>query len=386
MKKHRVAVVVGTRPEAVKMAPVIRALARSRELVPVTISTSQHRDMVRQVLGCFGIRRFTDLHIMRQGQTLSGLSSRLAAGLGRCFAARALDAVLVQGDTSSALFGGLCAFYRQIRVGHVEAGLRTGDRYSPFPEEMNRRLLSPLATWHFAPTAEAAKRLRCEGVPAAAIHLTGNTVVDALRWMAPRCNSVALKQLVGAKAMGQRLILVTCHRRESFGLPIRRVARAIEKIARTHPEVVILFSVHPNPEVRSAVEPCLGSIANVVLSPPLDYDRFLTCLQHAYFVLSDSGGVQEEATALGKPVLVLRDQTERQEGVQAGALKLVGTDAARIVRESERLLRDPDVHRQMGRASNVFGDGKSAERIVGILERCLRREPKAALRRPPLVC
>jgi UDP-N-acetylglucosamine 2-epimerase (non-hydrolysing) len=369
MKRQPVAVIVGTRPEAVKMAPVIRALAKSKSLAPLVVSTSQHQQMTRQILGSFGLRVDHDLKVMRKGQTLWDLSGRLAAKLGNFFDANKVAAVLVQGDTTSAFFGGLCAFYHKIPVGHIEAGLRTQEMYSPFPEEMNRTMLGSLASWHFAPTGDAVQRLHAENIPAARIFMTGNTVVDALRWMVPKCSAAPLKKLIGAAAMKRRLILVTCHRRESLGAPMAAVADAIATVARENADTVVLFPVHPNPAVRALVMPKLQGIANVVLCEPLDYDQFLSCLKHAYLVLSDSGGVQEEATALGKPVLVLRESTERQEGVKAGALKLVGTDAKLIVRESRKLLRDAAAYRRMSRASNVFGDGRSAERIVKILER-----------------
>jgi UDP-N-acetylglucosamine 2-epimerase (non-hydrolysing) len=373
MKRARVAVIVGTRPEAIKMAPVILALAKSRTLVPINISTSQHSHMVDQVFRNFGLRIHYDLRVMRESQTLWDLSGRLVTALGRFLKAHPVSAALVQGDTSSAFFGGLCAFYHQIPVGHVEAGLRTGNCYSPFPEEMNRTLLGSLARWHFAPTIDAVKRLRAEGVPAEAIYLTGNTVVDALRWMAPRCGNLPLKRLIGADAMARRLVLVTCHRRESLGAPMEAVAKAIANIAQTQSDIVVLFPMHPNPAVRRKIVPALEAIPNVVLCEPLDYDQFLSCLKHAFMVISDSGGVQEEATALGKPVLVLRRETERQEGIKAGALKLVGTDTKQIVRESRRLLGDARAYQRMCRASNVFGDGHSAKRIVGILERSLQQ-------------
>lgn len=371
MKKKRVAVIVGTRPEAVKLAPVIRALKRSRKLEPVTISTSQHQQLTRQILESFGVGVDHDLRVMRRDQTLWDLSGRLASKLGRLYEQQSLDAVLVQGDTTSAFFGGLCAFYHKIPVGHVEAGLRTGNSYSPFPEEMNRKLLGALATWHFPPTREAAKCLRREGVSGRTIYLTGNTVVDALRWMVPRCGDAPLKKLIGINRMSRRLILVTCHRRESFGQPMESVAEALAMLASEHAGIIILFPVHPNPAVRKAVLPRLSGVANVVLCEPLAYGHFLSCLKHAHMVLSDSGGVQEEATALGKPVLVLREATERQEGVRAGALKLVGTEKSRIVREAGSLLNDPRLHRSMCRASDVFGDGRAAGRIVQVLEDAL---------------
>jgi UDP-N-acetylglucosamine 2-epimerase (non-hydrolysing) len=369
--KHRVAVIVGTRPEAVKMAPVIRALKRSRILSPITLCTSQHLQMTRQILRSFGVKVNHDLKVMRNGHTLWDLSGRLATKLGRFLQRHRVDAVLVQGDTTSAFFGGLCAFYHKIPVGHVEAGLRTGNSYSPFPEEMNRTLLGSLATWHFPPTQDAVEQLRRENVPDEVIYLTGNTVVDALRWMAPRCSNAPLRKLIGAAAMKKRLILVTCHRRESFGQPMESVAHAIATVARENADVVVLFPVHPNPAVRAAVVPRLSNVPNVVLCEPLDYERFLACLKNAYLVLSDSGGVQEEATALGKPVLVLRETTERQEGVKAGALKLVGTDADRIVQECRRLLRDARAYRRMCRASDVFGNGHASELIVKTLEKSL---------------
>jgi UDP-N-acetylglucosamine 2-epimerase (non-hydrolysing) len=370
--KLRVAVIVGTRPEAIKMAPVIRALVQSRSLEPITVCTSQHRHMVHQIFRSFGIRDYHDLHVMRKSQTLWDLSGRLATKLGRFFAEFPVGAVLVQGDTSSAFFGGLCAYYHQIPVGHVEAGLRTGNMYFPFPEEMNRRLLSAVATWHFAPTPEAAVRLAQEGIARRAIHVTGNTVVDALRWMAPRCKELPIKRLLGRENFTHKLILVTCHRRESLGAPMRSVATALAAMARSRSsEVAILFPVHPNPAVRKSVLPVLHDLPNVVLCEPLDYEHFLAALKHAHMVISDSGGVQEEATALGKPVLVLRSETERQEGVRAGALKLVGTDKSRIVREASRLLDNGRAYERMCRASTVFGDGKAAQRIVKLIENSL---------------
>jgi UDP-N-acetylglucosamine 2-epimerase (non-hydrolysing) len=374
MKKLAVAVIVGTRPEAIKMAPVIQALQRSRSLKPVTVCTSQHRHMVHQVFRSFGISDYHDLQVMRQSQSLWDLSGRLATKLGRFFLQFPAAAVLVQGDTSSAFFGGLCAYYHKIPVGHVEAGLRTGNKYFPFPEEMNRTLLGAVATWHFAPTGDAVKRLTGEGVARKDIYVTGNTVVDALRWMAPRCSDMPIKRLLGQRNFGRKLILVTCHRRESLGKPMRAFAEALAEIARRYAgEVAILFPVHPNPAVREVVMPALEPLENVVLCEPLDYEQFLAGLKHAHFVISDSGGVQEEATALGKPVLVLRSETERQEGVRAGALKLVGTDARRIVRETRRMIEDRRAYERMCRASDVFGDGEAAPRIVRALERSLRQ-------------
>ena len=374
MKRLPVAVVVGTRPEAIKMAPVIRELSCSTVLRPITVSTSQHRHMLNPIFRSFGIRADHKLGVMRQAQTLWQLSARLASRLGQFFDEHPVCAVLVQGDTSSALFGGLCAFYHQIPVGHVEAGLRTGNRYAPFPEEVNRTMLGAIATWHFAPTAEAAKRLAKEGVPRRAIYRVGNTVVDALRWMAPRCSDAPVRKLIGHDKMRDRLILVTCHRRESFGAPMRNVAAGLAEIARCNADVTVLLPVHPNPNVRAPLALKLARLPKVVLCEPLDYEQFLSCLKHAYLVISDSGGVQEEATVLGKPVLVLRDETERPEGIKAGALKLVGTNPQIIIREAERLLGNRSAYRRMSRTSNVFGDGRSACRIISVLERYFRAQ------------
>lgn len=371
VKKGRVAVIVGTRPEAIKMAPVIQALRESRWLEPMTVCTSQHRHMVHQIFRSFGIREFHDLQVMRQSQSLWDLAGRLAAKLGRFFVQHPAAAVLVQGDTSSALFGGLCAFYHKISVGHVEAGLRTGNRYFPFPEEMNRTMLASVATWHFAPTGDAVKRLVSECVPRASIFRTGNTVVDALRWMAPRCQDRPLKRLLGPENFRRKLLLVTCHRRESLGAPMRNVAAALAEVAQGSEGAAILFPLHPNPAVRACVKPFLSHLTNVVLCEPLDYEHFLGALKHAHIVVSDSGGVQEEATALGKPVLVLRKETERQEGVRAGALRLVGTNKEWIAGEILRLLGNRRAYDRMAKASSVFGDGKAARRIVGVLEGAL---------------
>ena len=371
MTRQTVAVIVGTRPEAIKMAPVIRELSRSKVLRPITVSTSQHRELVAQVFRRFGITSDHDLRVMRRSQTLWDLSSRLVKSLGNFFDRHPVAAALVQGDTSTAFFGGLCAFYHQIPVGHVEAGLRTGHRYAPFPEEANRKLLTTLATWHFAPTPDAARQLHREGMDRQTVFFTGNTVVDALRWMAGRSGESLLRQAIGPIPKTRQLILVTCHRRESFGRPMREVARGVARLAAANREVSVVFPVHPNPAVRSAVEPLLRGIPNVILRAPLPYDQFVACLKRAHFVISDSGGVQEEATALGKPVLVLRGETERPEGIRVGALKLVGTDARRIAIEGQRLLDGAAAYQRMSRASNVFGDGKAAGRIVRILERAL---------------
>jgi UDP-N-acetylglucosamine 2-epimerase (non-hydrolysing) len=363
MKRFRVGVIIGTRPEAIKLAPVIQALNASPRFSVVTILTSQHRDMVRPILRSFKIQCDVDLKVMKHRQTLSELSSRLCSALGNLFSRSHFDAVLVQGDTSTAFFGGLCAFYHKIPVGHVEAGLRSHNNYSPFPEEVNRSLLGRIATWHFAPTKLSASNLRSENIHPKKIYQVGNTIVDALKWMAPR---IRVKPVVRLKK-GEKLILITCHRRENFGKPMEQIADAIRMLAVKNPQMRFVLPVHPNPHVVSVVVPRFSKVPNICLTKPLDYDQFLDLLRKAYLVLSDSGGVQEESTALGKPVLVLRTETERPEGIQAGALKLVGVKYDVILKEAQRVLRDAQVYKRMTRASNVFGDGRSAGRIRDIL-------------------
>lgn len=364
--KKTIAVVVGTRPEAIKLAPVIQQLQSSALLRPFTISTSQHGEMVDQIFNNFGITADVDLHVMRPRQQLWDLTAILSTRLGELFTEHPVDSVLVQGDTTSALIGGLAAFYHRIPVGHVEAGLRSHERYSPFPEELNRTLLGRLAEWHFAPTTHAAKLLGLEGIDSSSIFVCGNTVVDALHWMVARLGSREIRP--GILNGHRKLVLVTCHRRENLGLPMRSVALAIKHLADGHPEAHFLFPLHPNPIVRESIQPILSKQNGVTLCEPLNYEEFLSALQQSYFVLSDSGGVQEEATALGKPVLVLRRETERPEGVEAGTLRLVGTDVQDILREGHELLINPDHHRAMANGSGVFGDGHAAEKIVTILE------------------
>lgn len=365
--RGRVAVVIGTRPEAIKMAPVVMALRASKTLEPFVIATSQHAGMTRGVFGSFGIEPDVDLAVMRPRQSLWDLTSALVSSMGRLFEDGKFHSVLVQGDTTSALAGGLCAFYHRIPVGHVEAGLRSHRRYAPFPEEMNRVLLGRLATWHFAPTDYSAKLLLAENTPGESIFVCGNTVVDALKWMVRGLGNRPLPN--GAADGSRRLVLVTCHRRENHGRPIRSVALAIHHMAGSRDDVHFLFPLHPSPLVREAVLPVLSGHPRVSLCEPLAYDEFLSVLKRSHLVLSDSGGVQEEATALGKPVLVLRRETERPEGIAAGTLRLVGTEVHEIIRQVTLLLDDPDAHAAMTRGSAVYGDGTAAERIVSILER-----------------
>lgn len=361
-----VAVIVGTRPEAIKLAPVIRCLQESDSLRPVTISTSQHAEMTAQIFQSFGITPDLDLGVMRPRQSLWDLTAALSTTLGQVFSGNRIDAVVVQGDTTSAFVGGLCAFYHKIPVGHVEAGLRSHNRYSPFPEELNRVMLSRLANWHFAPTDFSASLLRAENIPEDSIFVSGNTVVDALQWMIGHSSASELPANVPDDA--RTLILVTCHRRENIGTPMRSVALAIKHLSENHDGIHFLFPLHPNPSVRENVKPLLENRAGITLCEPLNHDEFLSALRQSRFVLSDSGGVQEEATALGKPVLVLRRETERPEGVMAGTLRLIGTDVQDIIRETENLLTNPAVYDAMTKGSSVFGDGHAAEHITRILE------------------
>lgn len=377
--KKTVAVIVGTRPEAIKLAPVIRSLQASDSLQPLTISTSQHAEMTAQIFSSFGITPDFDLRIMRPRQSLWDLTALLSTSLGELFNGNRIDAVVVQGDTTSAFVGGLCAFYHKIPVAHVEAGLRSHDRYSPFPEELNRVMLSRLANWHFAPTDFSASLLRAENIPEESIFVSGNTVVDALQWMISHSTP---SHLPGGVPENPQLILVTCHRRENIGEPMRSVALAIKHLSEMHPEIHFLFPLHPNPSVRENVRPVLADQPGISLCEPLNHDEFLSALRQSRFVLSDSGGVQEEATALGKPVLVLRRETERPEGVTAGTLRLIGTDVPDIIRETENLLTNPAAYESMTNGSNVFGDGHAAEYITRILEEKLNPPAPARASEP----
>jgi UDP-N-acetylglucosamine 2-epimerase (non-hydrolysing) len=358
-RRRRVACVIGTRPEAIKMAPVVRRLKEAPWCEVKVLCTAQHRQLLDQVLELFGIKPDADFGAMRPNQTLAGLTSRLIENFDSLFARERPDALLAQGDTTTSMAAALCSYYHTIPFGHVEAGLRTGNLYGPFPEEMNRLVAARIARWHFAPTQEAKINLLKENIPDAAIHLTGNTVIDALLDVAAQCE--------GGHVNGTRHILVTSHRRENFGEPLASVCRAIRHLADTRNDVQFLYPVHPNPNVKNVVIPALGSHPRIRLVEPLDYRAFVTAMKQSYFILTDSGGVQEEAPALGKPVLVLRDETERPEAVTAGVVRLVGTSFERIVAESTRLLDDPQYYASMARGVSPYGDGHAAERIVDIL-------------------
>lgn len=365
MKKLKVMAVFGTRPEAIKMCPVVLEMKKYPDFIePVVAVTAQHREMLDQVLHLFGIVPDYDLNIMTKGQTLYDVTRRALEGLGSVLAEAKPDIVLVHGDTTTTFVGALASFYAQIAVGHVEAGLRTGDKYSPFPEEMNRKLTGSLADFHFAPTAISKDNLLRENIAADKIFVTGNTVIDALVKTVNddyRFSDDGLHNILNS---GGRLILVTTHRRENLGAPMRQVYQALKEVILTHPDVKAIFPVHKNPKVREIVEQELGHIDRVHLIEPLDYEPFANLMAKVDIVLTDSGGIQEEAPALGKPVLVLRDTTERPEAVEAGTVKLIGTAFEDVLQETNKLLDDERYYRQMSDACNPYGDGKASERIV----------------------
>ena len=354
--------VIGTRPEAIKMAPVILALKKNTAFEVRVLATAQHRHLLDQVMKVFDITPDIDLDIMRPNQALATLTSRLLLDLDEVLLAEKPDAVIAQGDTTTVMTVALACFYHKIPFGHVEAGLRTWDMQNPFPEEMNRVIAGRLAKWHFAPTESSRQNLLREGVSDTDIVVTGNTVIDALLSVADRAMELPV-ELDPTKL----LILVTAHRRENFGEPFERVCRALLTLLEQNQDIQVLYPVHPNPNVRDTAHRLLGSHPRVVLCDPLDYLPFVAAMKRAYLILSDSGGVQEEAPALGKPVLVLRHETERPEAVEEGVVKLVGTDYVAIVSEAQRLLDDESAYRAMARGVSPYGDGHAAERIVKVL-------------------
>lgn len=375
--RKSVAVFMGTRPEGIKMAPVVVALQQSGDLDCRVVATGQHREMFRQVAEQFGFHVDADLAVMTPHQTLAALTARLMERIDRWLEVGRPDMALVQGDTTTVLVAALACFYRRIPIGHVEAGLRTGDIWSPFPEEVNRRLASPIVSVHFAPTATAKAALLREGVPEGRIEVTGNTVIDALlmelarQERAPIRSAIdaALSPVLGADWASRHMVLVTGHRRESFGRGIQQICDAITVLARRYPDHRFVYPVHLNPEVKEHVDRRLGGIPNVRLIPPQGYRIFVALMAHARVILTDSGGVQEEAPSLGKPVLVMRDTTERPEGVAAGTALLTGPHADSIVAHTCRLLDDPAAYQAMANAANPYGDGSAAERIVARLRR-----------------
>ncbi|MCB1693148.1 MAG: UDP-N-acetylglucosamine 2-epimerase (non-hydrolyzing) [Pseudomonadales bacterium] len=369
----KVLVVFGTRPESIKLAPLILALQQSDQFETEVCVTAQHREMLDQVLELFEIKPRYDLNVMKPGQTLNQITARVLEGLDAVYDDFKPDIVLVHGDTSTTFAASLCAYHKQIRVGHVEAGLRTGNLYSPWPEEANRKLTGVLTDMHFAPTPTAADNLRREGVPEDKIVVTGNTVIDALLMVTRKIEDD--KAMAGRLAgefpfldPSRRLVLVTGHRRESFGGGFERICESIRRIAEKHSDQVqVVYPVHLNPNVQGPVQKHLSDIDNVYLIPPLDYLPFVYLMTRSWFILTDSGGIQEEAPSLGKPVLVMRDTTERPEAVEAGTVKLVGTDVDVICESADRLLEDAGAYEAMSRAHNPYGDGHACERIVQAL-------------------
>ncbi|MEJ2009744.1 MAG: UDP-N-acetylglucosamine 2-epimerase (non-hydrolyzing) [Acidobacteriota bacterium] len=366
----RILSIFGTRPEAIKVAPVIGKLRSMPGVVSRVCVTGQHREMLDQVLDLFGIVPDYDLNLMQENQSLSRLSAAVLTGLEPILASVRPDWVLVQGDTTTAAFAALAAFYSRVKVGHIEAGLRSHDKWRPFPEEINRRVAGVVANLHFAPTEAARRNLICEGVPESQVMVTGNTVIDALRsvqalpWDPYTLGGAGQAAL----ASGAKIILVTAHRRENFGKPLFRVCAALRELAERYGDSIRLFyPVHRNPNVWEPVHQLLGGIPNIILSDPLEYLSLVHLMKRSYAVLTDSGGVQEEAPALGVPVLVLRDVTERPEAVASGNVRLVGTGPDRIVSEAVRLLDNPTEHGRMAHAVNPYGDGHAAERITRVL-------------------
>lgn len=372
MARKKILLVFGTRPEAIKMAPLVQALQAEPAFDARVCVTAQHRQMLDQVLELFAIRPEFDLDLMKPGQDLTDITVGVLLGLKAVFAEWEPDVVLVHGDTSTTFAAALAAFYQRIPVGHVEAGLRTGNLYSPWPEEANRKLTGVLAHWHFAPTTVARDNLLREGVPAADIHVTGNTVIDALLQVRARIAADAAVQQDFAQRFdfldaGKRLVLVTGHRRENFGGGFERICQALARIAREHADVQVCYPVHLNPNVQEPVRRLLDGIGNVHLIAPQDYLPFVYLMDRATLILTDSGGIQEEAPSLGKPVLVMRDTTERPEAVAAGTVKLVGTDVDTICRETAQLLGDRAAYEAMAFAHNPYGDGEACARIAAAL-------------------
>lgn len=375
----RVLCVFGTRPEAIKMAPVIKELERYPDRFQVRVCvTAQHREMLDQMLELFGIDPDIDLNLMRPDQTLPELTTKVLLTMTEVLREEKPDWILIQGDTTTVMATAIAAFYLRIPVGHIEAGLRTQDRYNPFPEEINRRIVTVLATYHFAPTKRAQERLLAEGIDPKNVFLTGNTIVDAIQWILKLPVSEEAKRVFSELGLPDptvakeedlpfKVILVTAHRRESFGPPFESLCRGLRAIAERNEDVLLIYPVHLNPNVRHPVMEILSGHPRIKLLEPLPYEPFVRLMNISYLILTDSGGIQEEASVLGKPVLVLREVTERPELIEAGIGKIVGTDAHRIVEEAESILTDPDVHRAMARKAKLFGDGRAARRIVAKL-------------------
>jgi len=362
--------VFGTRPEAIKMAPVIKELERRAEkFIPVVAVTAQHREMLDQVLDLFSIKPDYDMNIMTPGQNLFDITAKALQGLKPILEEEKPDILLVQGDTTTTFVASLAAFYFKVKVGHVEAGLRSFDKFHPYPEEINRKLTTVIADYHFAPTETAKRNLLAEGIPEERIHVTGNTVIDALVQTVSPEYGFTQPELESVDFNEKRIILVTSHRRENWGEPLQHICSAIKEIVEQNQDIEVVFSVHLNPLVQQTTQDILGNLDRVHLIKPLDYEPFVQLINKSYLILTDSGGIQEEAPSLGKPVLVLREVTERPEGVEAGTVRIVGRNKDNIIRETQRLLDNSEDYERMACAVNPYGDGHASERIADILER-----------------
>lgn len=369
MKK--VMVVYGTRPEAIKMAPLIKALEASDVLTPIVASTGQHREMLDQVNRWFGIEPDLDLDVFKAGQGLTELAARILDRLPQVLDDHRPDAVVVQGDTSTVAMAAIACFYKEIPVVHLEAGLRSGNIHSPFPEEANRKLAGQVAALHLAPTTASRDNLLREAIDPAIVAVVGNTVIDALDWTAQHDVAFSDPRLAAEAEAGRKMVLLTTHRRENWGEPMEGIGKAVADLARRYPDYLFVFPAHLNPRVREAVFPAIEGLDNVVIVEPLDYPQFVHAQRWAHIILTDSGGVQEEAPSFGKPVLVLRENTERPEAVDAGTVKLIGTSRERIVAETSRLIDDPAAYAEMSHAVNPYGDGRAASRCVAAIAELL---------------
>ena len=367
MSKLRVMSVFGTRPEAVKMAPLVKELEKHSEIESMVCVTAQHREMLDQVLELFEIKPDYDLDIMKERQTLTGITTRVLEGMEKVLDEAKPDIVLVHGDTSTSFVAALAAFYKQIKVGHVEAGLRTFNKYEPFPEEMNRKLTGSLADLHFSPTPLAKENLLAERVDEEHIYVTGNTVIDAIKHTVEENYVFTVEKLNHIDYEKQRVITMTAHRRENLGEPLQNICEAVKQIVLENPDVEVVYAVHKNPAVREVAYGVLGDLERVHLVEPLDLKDMHNLMKRSYLVMTDSGGLQEEVPSLGKPVLVLRNVTERPEGIEAGTLKLAGIEKDTIYNMADELLNNKEVYNQMARAKNPFGDGKASERIIEAL-------------------
>lgn len=364
MRKIKVMSIFGTRPEAIKMAPLVKCLEKNEKIESVVCVTAQHREMLDQVLEIFKLKPQYDLNIMKKTQSLEEITSRVLMGLSDVIKTEKPDLILVHGDTSTTFAGALAAFYNKIPVGHVEAGLRTYNKYEPFPEEMNRRLTSSLADINFAPTALAKEQLIKENIDEESIFVTGNTVIDSLKTTISDNYTFSVPELNGVDFRNKRVIAVTAHRRENLGEPLENICRALKRLVEDYEDVMVIYAVHKNPAVSDTVHSILGGLERCLLLDPLDLKDMHNLMNRSCFVMTDSGGLQEEVPSMGKPVLVLRNVTERPEGVEAGTLKLAGTDEENVYSLAKELLENKDVYESMAKAKNPFGDGFASERIV----------------------